>query len=400
MALAFGVQVGLLGCGSDSSTESTGSSMDPDAAAHIVQARRYLEDGALQSALAHTDTAAAIDSSAADAYFLRGRIYTQLSRYDKAESAYRKALSINPDRQGAWFNIGNNYFRRGQFREALNRYLEEERQHPSPSLYVHMAQSYSNLNKGDSAVYAYKQALEMDSSYAPAHVWLGQHYREDGEYEKALEYTQRALALDSANLKYRFFVGQLLLNTGQPEKAVPHLRRVAREQPWHYAAHYNLGRAFARLGQQEKAEKYMAEGDTLQKAQARIERLETLARENSDEPERWLKLAGALQDIGRFQHAEKAYSVALTLAPGNVGIRNNMANLALARGDTSEAVARYRAILETDSTHANIWVNLGVVYAMTDRRQKALDAWKQALRHDPDHRAASAYISRLSAETR
>lgn len=398
IALSVTLQVGLLACGGSPSGESTESSVHSEAAAHLTKAQQLLREDDLRSALAHTDTAATIDSSAADIYFLRGRVFTQLSQYEEAESAYERALSLDPDRQGAWFNIGNNYFRRQKFRKALNYYVKEEEKHPTPSLYVHMAQSYSNLGKIDSSIHAYEQALAMDSTYAPAHAWLGQLYQDEGQYEKALDYTERALSLDSANVKYRFFLGHLLLNTGQPKAAVEHLRRVAREQPWHYAAYYNLGQAYARLGRQEMAEKYLAQADTLQKTQAKIARLQTMARQESNQPQHWVELAGALQDVGRLEQAREAYGVALSLAPGNVAIQNNLANVALALGDTSDAVERYRDILRKDSSYVGVWLNLGVVYVQMGRDQQAIDAWKQALHHDPDNPTAKAYLAKLTGQ--
>lgn len=396
--LAGLLSVGLASCSGGSTGGSADESVDPEAARHLVKGQNLLEQGSLQGALAHTDSALAIDSMAADVYFLRGRIYTQLSQYDDAEAAYETALSINPEQQGAWFNIGNNYFRRRQFRQALNHYRREAENYPNPSLYVHMAQSYSNLGKVDSAIYAYEQALQNDSSYAPAHAWLGQLYKDEGQFERALRHNRRALALDSANLQYRFFVGNLLLNTDQPGEAVDHLRRVAREQPYHYAAHYNLGRAYARLGQQERAEEYLAKADTLQEAQAEIARLQTMARQNPNQPKHWLSLAQALQDVGRLRHAQKAYNVALSLSPGNIGIRNNLANIALALGDTTEAISRYRAILQEDSTQTDVWMNLGVVHAQIGRRQAAINAWRQVLEINPDHARAEEYLARISGE--
>ncbi len=394
--LAGLLQFTLSACGGGSSADADEAPIDPRAARHLVRAQNLLDEGSLQSALARTDSALAIDSTVADVHFLRGRLFTQLSQYEDAETAYEKALAINPEKQGAWFNIGNNYFRRRQFRQALNHYVKEAERYPTPSLYVHMAQSYSNLGKVDSAIYAYERALATDSSHAPAHAWLGQLHKDQGQLENALDHTRQALALDTANLQYRFFAGQLLLSTGQPEAAVDHLQRVAREQPYHYAAHYNLGRAYARIGQQERAQQYLAQADTLQKAQARIARLQTLARQNPKQPKRWLALAQELQDVGRLRHAQKAYNVALSLMPGSVGIRNNLANLSLALGDTTDAINRYRTILRQDSAQVDVWLNLGVVYAQTGRPQQAIRAWREALRIDPDHPRANDYLSRIT----
>lgn len=388
----------LLSCSAEEPSElSAGSSIHPEAASRVGKAQQLLENRRFRAALAHTDTAATIDGDVADIYFVRGRIFTQLNLYERAESSYKQALSIDPDYEGAWFNLGNNYFRRGRFRQALTGYIKEEESYARPRLFLHMAQAYGNLGKVDSAMYAYRRALAIDSSYAPAYAWLGQLHKEQGETNEAIAYTERALALDSTNLKYQYFLGNLSLEADRPEAAVAHLQPVVLDQPWHYAAHYNLGRAYARLGKQQQARKHLAKADTLQEKADEIEQLRGMAQERPRQLRRWIELGNALQEIGRFRQAEDVYSLALSLEPDNVAVRNDLANLAMLRGDTTEAIRRYETILETNPGSADVWLNLGVVYANSGAYDRAADAWKKAVQYDPDHTQAKSYLEKLSA---
>ncbi|MDX1429692.1 MAG: tetratricopeptide repeat protein, partial [Rhodothermales bacterium] len=75
--------------------------------------------------------------------------------------------------------------------------------------------------------------------------------------------------------------------------------------------------------------------------------------------------------------------------------QNNIANLMLTRGDTLGAVQRYETLLSMDSTLADVWLNLGTVYALSGDFIEARSAWEAALRHDPQHPEARQYLSQL-----
>jgi tetratricopeptide (TPR) repeat protein len=79
-------------------------------------------------------------------------------------------------------------------------------------------------------------------------------------------------------------------------------------------------------------------------------------------------------------------------------IQNNIANLKLIRGDTTGAISQYRAILQRDSTLVDIWLNLGVVYALSGQAENARQAWLNALKHHPNHPAARAYLAKLAKD--
>jgi cytochrome c-type biogenesis protein CcmH/NrfG len=52
-------------------------------------------------------------------------------------------------------------------------------------------------------------------------------------------------------------------------------------------------------------------------------------------------------------------------------------------------------ILRQDPKLVDIWVNLGIVYAISKNVAAARHAWQNALQLAPDHPAAKAYLARL-----
>jgi len=117
---------------------------------------------------------------------------------------------------------------------------------------------------------------------------------------------------------------------------------------------------------------------------------------NPDQLMLWVNLGNSLKNMGRIQEAKDAYLVALSLSPMSFALQNNIANLCLMDGDTAQAIIRYEAILSLDSTLVDIWLNLGVVYASSGRKNYARQAWVKGLEFDPDNTTLRDYLETLN----
>ena len=147
------------------------------------------------SALALADSAKHLAPELAEGHFARGRILTALKRFASADSSYRRALALSPDYRGAWYSLGNSALRQGKPVQAIARFQRSADNHPTAAAFVHMGHAYAELNNPDSAQAAYERALELDSTYAPAAIMMGQLHKERGALEQALAYTRRAWRL-------------------------------------------------------------------------------------------------------------------------------------------------------------------------------------------------------------
>lgn len=391
----------LLGC-ETGRTSSSGEDAMPRSAvaketvAMLIQSQEALKRGALQRALALADSVVQRVPRLADAHFQRARVLSELKRFTDAEKAYRKVLSLDPEYQGAWFNLGNNAYRQQNYKEALRYFQKEQKRHPSASTLVEIGKAYKAIGKIDSARQAYQRALQRDTTHAAAHARLGQLYEEEGQLEAALRHTRRALEIEPGNVNYQYVVGMQLFQLGRYEGAIEHFKGVIEERPWHHGAHYNLGQALVRTDRSEEGKRYLSRADSLEKQQREIERLESVAQDSPGDPRRWRKLGDAYQRVGRLEEAWEAYSIALYLSPKDPGLRNTAAQLAANRGDYETAIAHYRTLLRQHPSFIEGWFNLGVVYARNGEPQKARKMWKRVLQKVPDHPQAKEYLSRLS----
>lgn len=386
IVLLFGSGLTGLGCAESPDSEPPGSitadvrgRVPSYVGGWIIEAQRAYENGRYRLALTYLDSVEAEIPRLADTYFLRGKIRSRLKQFTRADAAYEDVLMRDSLYPGVRLNRGINQVRTGNLNEALGWFRKEQSVEESSELYVEMGRTYQDLGKADSAEWAYRRAIDLDSSNATSHMWLGQLLEERGDVRRAVEHSRRALSLRPDDLDYQYVLGVQLLQLGRTEEALDLLEPAAKQMPWHHGAQYNMGRTLSRLDREKEAETYYARADSAQQMQHRIEKAGSRVNDEPQRPINWTNMGDELRKSGRLEDARNAYQVAAALAPRNLGIHINLANLYVATGDTAQGAARYRRILQIDSTLTDAWLNLGSLYAAMGREERARAALERAL---------------------
>ena len=397
--ISIALAIACAGCGAGedarSRTERARQEADTTALHFLLSAQSAFEARSFNVALSLTDSAASYAPELADVPFLRGRILTEMRQFDLAEEAYQQTLEIDPEYPGVYLNLGNSAYLKGQAADALAFYRKERGAADTAPYLIQLGRAYADLGTRDSARWAFERAIEADSTNPTGYMWLGQLYEDDGDFDQALQYSRAGLALRPDNLNYAYVVGVQHLRRGELERAVSVLTPVTEGMPWHYAAHYNLAQALNGLGRTDDGARYLALADTILTQEKETSRWENLVQANTNEPMLWVNYGNALHRAGRVDDAIEALTIAYSLQPQWLELQNNIANLLLMRGDTTAALARFEALLQYDSTQADVWLNLGTVHALSGQYDAARAAWEAALRQDPEHEEAAAYIAQL-----
>ena len=247
----------------------------------------------------------------------------------------------------------------------------------------------------DSAQHAFRRALSLDETLAPAHFGLALLLEDIGDLDGALDAVQQALNYQPESLEYRYHVGSYLVKLGQAEEALPHLQEVIDQWPWHQGAHYNMGQALVRLGRRGEAQQVQERAEALRALQTQISNHENSVRNQPTDPFAHAGLGSLFRRARRYQDAMHAYNVALYLAPDNLEFRNNVAILHLLQNDTTAAIRTFEQIVRADTSYAHAWYNLGSLYAMSSEPEKARAAWNKVLKIDPANEAARRAIEKL-----
>ena len=372
------------------------STNNPRTNRFLLQGSDALKQHNFIQALSFADSAAKYAVEKADIHFFKGRVYSELGRFKEAEQAYLKALEATPGYRGVWNNLGNNAYRQQNFSQAIDYYTHEVAHNKAPIPLRAVGRAFVELGKTDSARTFFKKAIDLDINYAAAYFNLAQLEEDEGNFKQAIQYAGRAYGIEPDNLEYRYLYSTLLVQMDKGSEAILNLRKIVEKWPWHHGAHYNLGRALIRAGQKTEGENYLEQAEQVRATQAKIDHLENTVRALPDDPYSYAALAFALRKAGRYNDAMHSYKVALYLEPENFDIWNNVANLYLLQGDTITALVTYNYIVEKNPMLTDIWLNMGVVYALSNQKEKARSAWEQVLTYKSNNTSALKYLKKLN----
>lgn len=224
------------------------------------------------------------------------------------------------------------------------------------------AAAYAMLKAGDTvrAIDAYKRIVSAYPSRFEGYRGLGLIYVSQHQYALALPAWQKVAELAPDDAFSRYMVGGSYVNLRRYEEAVAVLRPVTRMKAEPYvlvSAHYSLGFAYVRLGQREGAmESYRA-----------LAVMDTV----------WAnKLAVELNASPTA--VQGATGVAARPAERQIGRLAAEGNAYLKAGDTTRALAAFKASVATDPSEVLGYTGLGRIYTAQRQYPLSVEAWQNA----------------------
>jgi tetratricopeptide (TPR) repeat protein len=208
--------------------------------AHTNLAAAHIDDGRLDEALPHLETAAKIRPDFPNARYNLGVIGMRQGKNDEAMGHFKAALRSDPNFAWASHYAGLLHLQRGESSEAVQ-YFQRTLAGggPDPQVFAALA-----------------DALAMSS-----------------RYEEALSFYGKALVLNPDAVEVRYNAARILIGMGRVDEAIGHLREAVRIKPDYARAHNNLGSALLLQGRVDEAVQHFREA-------IRIDPDYTMAREN------------------------------------------------------------------------------------------------------------------------
>ena len=135
-------------------------------------------------------------------YFVRGRTYTKLNEFEKAVTAFKKALGVFPIKAPSLFYMGDAYEMMGEVDKAH--------------------ESYNKIEKSENIFgYFYLDAKSrMENPYTPSQIefYKGTNYLACGKYTRAAEIFNKLLGIELNKVKPdSAFIADLRFNIGKVE---------------------------------------------------------------------------------------------------------------------------------------------------------------------------------------
>jgi len=234
-------------------------------------------------------------------------------------------------------------------------------------------QDYHKPENIESALAAFKHALEKDPQYPLAYAGVGEAYwynyqltREPPWVGQALASCERAVALDARLSSGHTCLGVVYNGTGKYELAIEQFRQAVELEPTSDAAYRGLASAYDRLGKPKEAE-------------------ETYRRAIALRPYYWASyswLGAFYYWQARYAEAAEMFDQVVKLAPDNFRGYSNLGTIFNAQGRYAEAILRCERSAAIRPT-ADAYSNLGTAYFGLRQFAKAGQFYEKAVEIDP-----------------
>ncbi|MEF8795108.1 MAG: tetratricopeptide repeat protein [Salinivenus sp.] len=292
---------------------------------------------------------------------------------------------------------GSKALERGDYRRALTLADSAEKYEPDlPLIHFFRGSVYAEQNKLEAARNAYQKVLELDPTYPEVRLKLGNLAFDRGRFRTALRLYrkekevsttsslhvkiartyqklsvtdsariayEKALSLDSTNANAHMMYGQFLENQGNLETALSHSRKALELDPENINYQFAVGSQLYRTGHLEEAVKYLK--------RAADERLLHSAAQHN--------LGQVLERLGK---PEKA-------------------NYYFTRADSARRLINQISSVQKqasqNSSNVSNWIRLGKLYFEAGALDRALQAYRRAVRIQPgnltvQHRIAETLL--------
>ncbi|MBI2526659.1 MAG: tetratricopeptide repeat protein [Candidatus Rokubacteria bacterium] len=188
---------------------------------------------------------------------LRGTVHLARGETALAETAYLKAIELEPRLLGPYVRVGSLYASSGKYEEALAKFGQALKVNPG-EVRALMLTGVIHEHRGDfaRAREAYEKAIAAAPRFAPAANNLAWIYSEHGgDQEKALQLAQMAKEVSPEDPRISDTLGWILHKRGIHQRALALLRDSASKLPDSPMIQYHLGMAALKAGDKEAAQR-------------------------------------------------------------------------------------------------------------------------------------------------
>ena len=306
--------------------------------------------------------------------------WRQASLYENQVTLFTHIVERNPQARLAHANLGAGYLEAGRYDEALEVSKIALERHPDDAgLYANIALGHVELDEFDLAVEHMQAALEIEPNSAQTRFKMGNVLREADRHDEAVEQYLSVLEIDSQMAAAHAGMGVSLYELERDEEALNALERALELDP--------------DIIQAEEAHRFAA------KASIRLGNLGAAARHykrvldlDPDDSDIAIELSAALTALGRTGEADTYLRQAREARPEDADTAHlfNLGEQLRTQQKHAQAVEAYRSALQHDPDHARAHAGLGESLHRLGVHEEAIEEMTRALDLDVDADAAPA----------
>ncbi len=330
-------------------------------------------------------------------YYVDAVIYEAQGNAYQATESYRKALRFYPESYEIRFSLSENLYRMQRFDDALMALGPIK---PADAdVWELRGDIYRGSGQIDSAVHAYRRAVEHDSSRFELYSFLASSYARDGELQDALWAFENLARLDPENYAVWYEIGRIHLHLGHVDQAeaafgrsaslrsdafnvmsliglgeilesrekfdsaLTVYQRVVAVDSANIVAHRNLAAVYVRL-------------DSLGRA-AEHARLETRFSPLDRQASRRLGMLYFFLDS--LSAADSVFTALVNGGERHPANHQYLGRIALRQDQPDRAVNEFQQVLALSDSSWESWAELGAAYRAAENRTKEIEAYRTGL---------------------
>ncbi|MGJ7914844.1 tetratricopeptide repeat protein [Massilia sp. LXY-6] len=307
------------------------------------------------------------DAVALEQMFARGVTLHRQNQLSDAMAVYEQVLRAMPSHAGALhhvgiisFQTGNHNIAAGFIRSALAL---------APSLapaHLDLGNTYKELGRFAEALDCYEQAGRLDPSLPDLHYNRATTLQAMKRHEEALRSYDIALAANPEDIECHNNRGVVLKELGRFDDALASYNRAIALDPRYVDAHNNSGNVHKEMGQFDVALQCYDQALQL-----------------SHSAEAHFNRGTALQALDQSDSAIESYTQAIKLNPAFAKAYNNRATALYTLDRPAEALRDSEIAVSLSPGYAEAHKTRGIVLFGIKRVHEALDSFKEAIRLDP-----------------
>lgn len=316
----------------------------------------------------------AMDPRSAAAYVNLGVVEMRRQRWDAAITNLRRAEKLAPQMAGIRLNIGIAEYRSGDYLAAIKPLASVVRDDPnSDQARYLLGQCYSFVEKYSDAVATLEPLWPRKNDDFVYLYVLGISAFHAGNHELDERALNRLIEVGADKPEFHYLLGKAFLNRNEDAKALQEFQSVAAAAPDLPLLHFSLGVAYHRLGKDDLAEQEFHKDIAMEPTV----------------PYSYEQLGQLYAHAGRDDDAEKAFRSALKNDPRLPGSLLELARIYQRRNDNAKALKALDGALKLAPDSHSVHFVRGQVLARLGRKiesqkefaaaQKLLDA---GLSHD------------------
>jgi tetratricopeptide (TPR) repeat protein len=295
-----------------------------------------IENNDFKSAMQRVQSAFQKTPNSASLYVIESKVYVAQREWDQAEAALLKALTLDPNSSPAYDLLISTYVAADKLPQALNQLQTSLAKQPDdPKLLMKLGEIYEKQKDSLKARDAYEKLLAKNPEFVPALNNLAYLYADKlNNVDKAYELARKARQL-RPDASVADTLGWVLYKKGDYQQAQTLFQESAGKLPQNSDVQFHLGMASYMMGQADTARaafqqalKGTANFEGKEEAQRRLsllgaqgsatvpsEQLESMSKQQSNDPLARLRLAESYEKEKAFAKAAAEYESALKINP-------------------------------------------------------------------------------------